>query len=94
MIFIQTFILYVIHKIAISESVMFGDKFESINFGFEKIPLAPTVISDRFSQKLDHFNPTDVRTWKQVCIFRHTQLHYKKNMFIILPKHTFQGLLL
>lgn len=77
MISIQVFILFVIHTITISECVILKNRFENINFGLEmKIPLAPTVISAKFSQKLDHFKPTDVRTWEQVCNCWFTKRHY------------------
>lgn len=39
-----------------------------MNFEVEtNIQLAPTVQNEKFLQKLDHFSPTDIRTWKQVC---------------------------
>lgn len=86
MIFKKILFFFIIHKIAICESFIRKNYFELINFGLEqKISVAPSVISDKFSQKVDHFNPTDTRTWKQVCIYRfHRQQIEKKKIIIII----------
>lgn len=69
MIFSPIFILFIFDGIFFSESVIFKSPHETVNFGFEtNIPLPAAAAGEFFLQKLDHFNPTDDRTWKQVCI--------------------------
>lgn len=47
--------------------LLFKNRYEQKNQEFfRKSPLSPSVKEDFFEQKLDHFNPTDTRTWKQV----------------------------
>lgn len=61
-------ILLVFGRILFTESVIFKNPYESFNFKVEtNIQLAPTVQSEKFLQKLDHFSPADSRTWQQVC---------------------------
>lgn len=47
--------------------LLFKSRYERRNQELlRKLPLSPAIKDERFIQKLDHFNPTDTRTWKQV----------------------------
>lgn len=63
-------LFFILDKFLFVENVLlFKNRYERFNQEFlRKLPSSQAIEKDYFQQKLDHYNPTDTRTWKQVSL--------------------------